>query len=87
LIVLDTSFLLALLDEDDAGHQAAGSWYSRENSPFATTPLVLAELDYLLHARAMPAVVAAFYGEVRRGSLGVEWWPGLDGQAADVADR
>ncbi len=87
MIVLDTSFLLALLDEGDAEHLTARSWHARETSPFTTTPLVLAELDYLLHARATPAAWAAFHDEIRAGSLGVEWWPGLERQAADVADR
>lgn len=87
MIVLDTSFLLALLDEDDAGHRTASSWYALENSPLTTTPLVLAELDYLLHARATPAAWGAFHDEIRAGGLGVEWWPGLEKQAADVADR
>lgn len=87
MIVLDTSFLLALLDENDAGHRSAGSWYSQESGPFTTTPLVLAELDYLLHARATPVAAGAFYDEIRAGGLGVEWWPGLDRQAADVAER
>ena len=87
MIVLDTSFLLALLDEGDAEHLTASSWYAQENSPLTTTPLVLAELDYLLHVRATPAASAAFHDEIRSGGLGVEWWPGLERQAADVADR
>lgn len=88
MIVLDTSFLLALLDEDDAGHRTARSWYAATSSRlFTTTPLVLAELDYLLHARATPAAWGVFHDEIRAGSLGVEWWSGLERQAADVADR
>lgn len=86
MIVLDTSFLVALLDEDDTGHQIAGRWYAEKRSPFTTTPLVLVELDHMLRTRA-PAAVGPFYDEIRAGSLGVEWWPGLDKQAADVADR
>lgn len=87
MIVLDTSVVYAALDETDRHHQAAARWYRQETSPFTTTPLVLAELDYLLHARATPAAWAAFHDEIRAGSLGVEWWPGLEVQAADVADR
>lgn len=87
MIVLDTSVVYAALDETDRHHQVAARWYRQENSPFTTTPLVLAELDYLLHARTAPAAWAAFHDEIRAGSLGVEWWPDLDKQAADVADR
>lgn len=85
--MLDTSLVLALLNRADARHAEAARWYEREESSFATTPLVLAELDYLLRARATPAAVEAFHAEVRAGSLGVEWWPRLDARAAGVADR
>jgi predicted nucleic acid-binding protein len=87
LIVLDTSVVYAVLDGTDRHHQAASRWYRQEASPFTTTPLVLVELDYLINARATPAVLAAFHEEIRAGSLGVEWWSGLEKQAADVADR
>lgn len=87
MIVLDTSFLFALLESTDSRHAEAKAWYEREVRTFATTPFVLAELDYLLHARSTAAAVEAFRAEIRRGSLGVEWWPGLDVEAADVADR
>jgi predicted nucleic acid-binding protein len=88
LIVLDTSFVVALLDEKDAGHRQAADWYQGEATErFATTPLVLAEVDYMLQSRSTPAVVKAFHDEIRAGSLGVEWWPKLDVRAAEIADR
>lgn len=87
MIVLDTSVVYAVLDDTDSGHQAATRWYRQETSPFTTTPLVLVELDHLLRTRATPSAVAALHGEIRAGSLGVEWWPGLDRQAAEVAER
>lgn len=88
MIVLDTSFLFALLHHPEGRHEEATRWYAVTSSRlFTTTPLVLAELDYLLHARAAPAAWAAFHDEILAGSLGVEWWPDLEKQAADVADR
>lgn len=87
MIVLDTSFVLALLDEDDGEHRRAADWYRASLRRYTTTPLVLAELDYLLHARATPAAVEAFHWEIRAGSLGVEWWSGLELQAVDIAER
>jgi uncharacterized protein len=88
LIVLDTSFVLALLDEDDDEHRRAADWYRASLRRCTTTPLVLAELDYLLRTRATTSVaVEAFHGEIRAGSLGVEWWPGLELQAVDTAER
>ncbi|MEX2448687.1 MAG: PIN domain-containing protein [Solirubrobacterales bacterium] len=87
MIVLDTSFVLALLDDGDSEHIRAAKWYAGVGDLFATTPLVLAELDYLLHSRAAPAATHAFYEQIRRGSLGVEWWPGLENEASEVAGR
>jgi uncharacterized protein len=87
LIVLDTSFVLALLHRADDRHDDAVRWYTSGSRIFATTPLVLVELDHLLRIRATPAAVAALYTEIRRGSLGVEWWPDLELQAVEVAER
>ncbi|HEX3609775.1 MAG TPA: PIN domain-containing protein [Solirubrobacterales bacterium] len=88
MIVLDTSFVFALLDENDSHHQQATAWYVNEKTEsFTTTPLVLAEIDHLLNKRAGSAVVKAFHADVRTGSLGVEWWPKLELEAAEIADR
>jgi predicted nucleic acid-binding protein len=87
LTILDTSFVVSLLRSDDDGHREAVDFYEAAEKRFATTPLVLAEIDYMLHSRGTPAVVEAFYAEVRAGTLGVEWWPKLDVRAAEIADR
>jgi predicted nucleic acid-binding protein len=87
LIVLDTSFVVALLWADDEGHHEAAEFYAKAEDRFATTPLVLAEIDYMLHSRATPDEAQAFNAEIRAGSMGVEWWPKLDVQAAEIADR
>lgn len=75
------------MQEPDAGHRAAVDFYAKVEGSFTTTPLVLAEIDHMLHSCCTPAAVSGFYREVRAGTLGVEWWPKLDGQAAEIADR
>ena len=87
MIVLDTSFVVALLWREDEGHQTAADFYARAEDRFTTTPLVLAEIDYMLQSRATPEASSAFHAEIRAGALGVEWWPKLDVQAAEIADR
>ncbi len=87
MIVLDSSFVVALLEGSDAGHQEAADFYATAEGGFATTPLVLAEIDYMLDSRGTPAALEAFHREVRAGSLGVEWWPKLDVKAAEIAGR
>lgn len=87
MIVLDTSFVFALLESDESRHQEAKRWYEVEAHTFTTTPLILPELDHLLGARSRTSRLSDFYAEIRRGSLGVEWWPGLENEASEVADR
>lgn len=87
MTILDASFVFALLEEADTRHDEARCWYEGEHRTFATTPLVLVEIDYLLRTRSTPAALDAFHDEIRAGSLGVEWWPGLDARAAEVAQR
>jgi predicted nucleic acid-binding protein len=88
LIVLDTSFVVALLRRNDEHHRDAVDFFSLEaEARFSTTPLVLAEIDYMLHRRGTPAVIEAFYAEIDAGTMGVEWWPKLDVRAAEIADR
>ena len=87
MTVLDASFVFALFESSESRHEEARRWYEEETRTFATTPLVLAELDYLLATRTGSARLNAFYAEIRRGSLGVEWWPGLENEAAEVAER
>lgn len=87
MIVLDTSFVFALLESTESRHLEARRWYEGEKRTFATTPLVLAELDHLLQTRSTSAALRGFHEEIRRGSLGVEWWPKLENEAVDVAER
>jgi uncharacterized protein len=87
LIVLDTSFVVALLHSDDERHREAADFYGKAEGGFTTTPLVLAEIDHLVSSRGTPAADDAFLAEIRAGSLGVEWWPKLDVRAAEIADR
>jgi len=87
LIVLDSSFLIALFRRNEARHREAADFYATADGGFTTTPLVLAEVDYLLCSRDTPPTVKAFHVEIRAGSLGVEWWPKLDVRASEIADR
>lgn len=87
MIVLDTSFVIALFRRREARHREATDFYATAEGKFTTTPLVLAEIDYLLSTRDTPPTVEAFHREIRAGTLGVEWWPKLDVAAAEIADR
>ena len=87
MIVLDTSFLYALLDRRDARHREAARWYRHADEDLATTPLVLAEVDYMAGAHAGTAARAAFRRDLAAGAYAIEWWPTASSDAAAVADR
>lgn len=74
MIVADTSFVLALFNTTDALHQAAAAWERTNRLYLATTPLVVAELDYLLERRGGELARAAFSNDLRCGGYRVEWW-------------
>jgi uncharacterized protein len=52
LIVLDTSGLLAAIDEAQEEHSAAAAALSASAGPLLLSPFVLAELDYLVRRNA-----------------------------------
>jgi predicted nucleic acid-binding protein len=86
VIVLDTSVIYALLDAADARHREAVGWYETVDDDLVTTPLVLAEADFLAASRGGPAALRAFRGDLAGGAYIVEWWPGAAAEAAAVAD-
>ncbi len=86
MIVVDTSFIYALLDRRDERHAEAVDWYGRVTEELATTPLVLAETDHLAGARAGPAARAAFRRDVAAGAYAIEWWPSAPAESVEIAD-
>ena len=87
MIVLDTSVIYALLDRRERGHQAASAWYAECSDELVTTPLVLAEADYLAESRLGAAFSAAIRGDIAAGAYAVEWWPGCIAETIELADR
>lgn len=86
MIVLDTSVVYALLDRRDGRHQEAVTWYPSVDDELVTSPLVVAEVDYLVR-RAGLRGSASWRREVASGSFLIEWWPGIVDTMVDVADR
>jgi uncharacterized protein len=87
VIVVDTSFLYALLDGRDDRHAEATGWYRDFDGELATTPLVLAETDHLARARVGPAAAAAFRRDIESGAYSIEWWASAASESARLADR
>jgi predicted nucleic acid-binding protein len=87
VIVLDTSVTYALADRRDARHAEVVAWYERDRPELVTTPLVLAEVDYLIGRRLGRRAQASFWDDVAAGAYLVDWWPSAATQVAEVALR
>jgi len=87
VIVVDTSVAYALLDERDAGHEAARAWYEQPHPDLLTTPLVLAEVDHLADARLGRTARSAFLSDIERGGYTIAWWSSAVAESVRVAQR
>ncbi len=87
MIVVDASFAYALLDDADDGHVAARTWYAAPHGNLITTPLVLAEVDYLADRRLGAYARSAFRDDVASGSYYVAWWGSATEECVRIAER
>ena len=71
MIVVDTSGVLSALDATDR-HHAGAVRVLREREPRLLSPLVLAELDYLLATRVGNRAQTAFLDDVAGGAYQLE---------------
>lgn len=67
MILVDTSGLLAALDEDSRRHDAARAALSADLEEAVLSPFVLAELDYMLAARLGSRTQLEFLDQVAAG--------------------
>ena len=80
MILLDTSGLLAWIDEGQRSHREILEIMASVEGPYLLSPFVLAELDYLLSTRVGRAAQEQFLAEVGQGSVRLELF-----RASDVA--
>ncbi len=70
-LVCDTSGLLALIDRADPMHADVADVVAAHAGAFVVSPLVLAELDYLIRARLQADVARTFAEDVALGAYDV----------------
>ena len=88
MIVLDTSGLLSAIDSRQKSHETAKRAIDDDPGPYLISPFVLAEMDYLLHARIGVAAEMLFLAEVVRGAYRLEPFGPADVElAAQVIGR
>jgi predicted nucleic acid-binding protein len=83
VIILDTSGLLAAIDASQRHHGAAMAALRAADPPWALSPFVLAELDYLLATRVGGSAERALLSEVVRGVYRLESFMPEDVGAAE----
>lgn len=88
MILLDTSGLLAWIDQSQRQHPAVVRAMKRVEPPYLLSPFVLAELDYLLATRVGAAAQRSLLEEVARGAYRLEPFTASDvKQALEVMER
>lgn len=73
-LVVDTNIVLALYDRRDAEHERVAAWYGDLDEDLSTSPLAVAEMDYLVTQRAGREVATGFWNDLDAGALQVRWW-------------
>lgn len=87
-LILDSSGLLAAIDEGQEDHVAAREVLESTRGPLLISPFVLAELDYMILTRMGQGRELALLGEVARGAYRLERFSEEDVTAAiEVVER
>jgi predicted nucleic acid-binding protein len=87
-LVVDTSAILASLDEAYQEHEAVAGALSSEPGPLVVSPMVTAEVDYMLYTRLGAAAARQFAADVAAEAYELPEWTASDHAAAlDVINR
>jgi uncharacterized protein len=85
-IAIDTSVVYAFMDVNDADHGPVSEWMDQVEDELVTTPLAVAELDYLVTRIGGRPAAAALRRDLKAGSYAVQWWPSAMTETIAVAD-
>lgn len=85
MIVLDTSIVLALMDEGEKQHERVREWMEGVSEVLCTTPLVLAELDHLVPRKGGPRAAEALRASFESGAYALEWWRSALQETIEIA--
>jgi len=86
-IILDSSGLLAAIDEKQEDHIAARESLESARGPLLISPFVLAELDYMILTRMGQERELALLGEVARGAYRLEYFSEDVAAAIEIVER
>jgi len=87
-LVVDTSAILASLDEAYAEHEAVAAILASETGSLIISPMVIAEADYMLYTRLGAAAAQQFAADVAAEAFDLAEWTANDHAVAlDVINR
>jgi predicted nucleic acid-binding protein len=84
--IVDSSFVIALLHEDDAHHVRAREWMATVTEDLVTSPLALAEIDHFA-ALGGPTALDAYWSDLESGVYAVRWWADALSETIAIARR
>lgn len=73
-VVVDSSAVVAMYIAGDAHHSSVVAWAKANEEEMVFTPLVLAEIDYVLLRRGDRHTQVIFWNDLDRGVFTVRWW-------------
>jgi uncharacterized protein len=85
VIVVDTSAVLALLRARDEHHAEARELFETVDDGFLTSPLAVAEMDYMATRYARPEALQALWHDLEAGAYLVNWWEEAMGETVAIA--
>lgn len=87
-LVVDTSGIVASLDEAYAEHQEVAAILASETGPLIISPMVVAEADYMLYTRFGAAAARQFAADVAAEAYELAEWTADDHAVAlEIIDR
>jgi uncharacterized protein len=86
-LVVDSAFVVALARARDDDHQAARAWMQTSDEDLVTSPLALAEMDYLIGEYLGQRGQEALWSDLADGVYSVRWWADAVGEVVTVARR
>lgn len=81
-VIIDTSGILVLLDEDHPDHARLASQVRSQQWELVVSPLVIAEADYMIATRLGTAAATEFANDVVAGAYKLASWSTDDHSAA-----
>lgn len=83
--MVDTSFVVAAYDDGASEHAAVAAWLRTADEELVTTPMAVAEMDYLVLRRGGATARNALWRNLDAEAIVVRWWADGTSETLSVA--